>query len=114
MGSIRYDGITTHFNDELLTHMHIVIVQKLMREESFLMSWKAGQSSGDGRTSIWLSPQIPLTFTFMEHVMPDVNKEWLERLGESANSTTGLVVTEEDGSLAIAEAPNTTHYPGDM
>lgn len=113
MGSIRYDGLTTHFDDRLLTHLQIVIVQKLMREEAFLMSWKDSMSAGDGRTAIWVSPETCLTFKFLGSRVPDINKEWLQRLGESASSTTGLIVTKEDGSLAVAEATG-NQYPGNL
>ena len=113
MGSIRYDGSTTHFDDRLLTHLQIVIVQKLMREESFLMSWKDSQTAGDGRSAIWISPQTAITFKFLGSRVPEVNKEWLERLRESANSSTGLIVTEENGELALAEGSG-TKYPGNL
>ena len=111
MGSIQYDGLITHFEDRLLTHLQIVIVQKLMREESFLMSWKDGTSAGSGRTAIWISPQTTLTFKFSESRVPEVNREWLQRLAESASATTGLIVTTEDGALAIADATD-DQYPG--
>ncbi|MBS3181393.1 ATP-dependent DNA ligase [Leucobacter manosquensis] len=113
MGSIRYDGLTTHFDDRLLTHLQIIIVQKLMREESFLMSWKDSMSTGDGRTAIWLSPQTTITFKFVGSRVPEINKKWLLRLGESASSTTGLIVTGEDGELAAAEATG-SKYPGNL
>ncbi len=111
MGSLHYNGLISHFDDRLLTHLQIVIAQKLMREESFMMSWKDGMSAGDGRTAIWISPQTTITFKFMGSRLPEINGEWLQRLGESASSTTGLVVTTEDGALAIAEAIG-PEYPG--
>ncbi|WP_200329593.1 ATP-dependent DNA ligase [Leucobacter sp. L43] len=113
MGSIQYDGLITRFEDRLLSHLQIIIVQKLMREEAFLMSWKDSVSVGDGRTSIWISPQTTITFKFLGSRVPAINKEWLQRLGESANSTTGLIVTTEDGDLAVAEATG-PHYPGNL
>ncbi len=113
MGSIRYDGLTTHFEDRLLSHLQIVIVQKLMRDESFLMSWKDSANAGDGRSSIWLSPDVSITFKFLGSRVPEINTDWLLRLGESANATTGLLVTKEDGSLAEAEAEG-NQYPGNL
>lgn len=113
MGSIRYDGLVTHFEDRLLAHLQIVLVQKIMRGESFLMSWKDSNLAGDGRTAIWISPQIPITFKFVGSRVPEINKEWLLVLGKSAESTTGLIVTKEDGSLAEADATG-TKYPGNL
>ena len=113
MGSIRYDGLTTHFDDRVLAHLQIIIVQKLMREEAFLMSWKDSANAGDGRTAIWLSPETAITFKFMGSRVPEINQEWLTALGRSASSTTGLIVTKEDGSLAEAEATG-NKYPGNL
>lgn len=113
MGSLRYDGLVTHFEDRTLAHLQIVIVQKLMRGESFLMSWKDSVNGGDGRTAIWISPDIPMTFKFMGSRVPEINKDWLLILGKSAESTTGLIVMKEDGTLAAADAEG-DKYPGNL
>ena len=47
MGSLTYDGIVVQFEDRVLTHLQIVIVQKLRKGESFLMSWRDADSVGD-------------------------------------------------------------------
>lgn len=113
MGYIRYDGMVTHFEDRLLAHLQIIVIQKVMRGETFLMSWKDSIGSGDGRTAIWISPHTALTFKFVGSRVPEISKEWLLTLGKSAESTTGLVVTKEDGSLAEAEATG-SKYPGNL
>lgn len=113
MGSIRYDGLTTHFDDRVLTHLQIVIVQKLSREESFLMSWKDSATVGDGRSAIWISPHTTITFKFAGSRVPAINEDWLLQLGKSSESSTGLIVTKEDGSLAEAEATG-NKYPGNL
>ncbi len=112
MGTLTYDGTLIHFDDRLLTHLQIVIVQKLTRGEAFLMSWKDSPSVGDGRTAIWLTPSTALQFKFLGGKVPEINREWLRQLGESAESSTGLLVTGEDGNLALVgtDAP----YPGTM
>lgn len=38
MGSLRYDGQWVEFDDDVLAHLQIVIIGKLRRGESFLMS----------------------------------------------------------------------------
>jgi hypothetical protein len=100
MGTLIYDGQAIEFDDRLLAHLQIVIVQKLTRRESFLMSWLNAVSIGDGRTSIWLDHTIPLRFHFLGSRTPEINRDWLERLTGSAASSTGLIVYGEDGSLA--------------
>lgn len=111
MGSIRYDGMTTHFEDRVLTHLQIVIIQKFSRQESFLMSWKDSPNVGDGRTAIWLSPELHVVFKFSGGKVPAINKDWLLQLGKSADSTTGLIVTGEDGELVLGDATGDA-YPG--
>lgn len=100
MGSLLYEGRPIEFDDRLLTHLHIVIVQKLRIGDSFAMSWMNTLSAGDGRTSIWLDRTIPLVFEFAGSRPPAINREWLGTLRASADSSTGLVVTGEDGQFA--------------
>ncbi|MEF2979310.1 DUF7882 family protein [Subtercola sp. YIM 133946] len=102
MGYIRYDGTQVQFDDRLLTHLQIVIVQKFQREQSFLMSWKDSPVTGDGRASIWLTPNIPIYFKFLGGRMPTISRVWLEALATSADSSTGLIVTAEDGRVAYS------------
>jgi hypothetical protein len=98
MGTLTYGSATIEFEDRLLVHLQIVIVNKLRRRESFSMSWRDSTEVGDGRSSIWLDPSIPLYFKFDGSRIPAINQEWLERLSDSASSSTGLIVTDEDGS----------------
>jgi hypothetical protein len=95
MGQLIYDGVEVKFDDRLLTHLHIVITQKLRRGESFALSWRDSESSGGGRSSVWLHPAIPLFFKYSGSKPPALNKEWLDALSLSANSAQGLMVFEE-------------------
>jgi hypothetical protein len=108
MGSLTYDGMVIEFDDRVLAHLQIVMVQKLRRGESFLMSWRDSLNSGDGRAAIWVSPTIPLYFKFLGSKVPTIDKDWLHELGKSAESSTGLIVTNEKGELVDANAG----YPG--
>lgn len=99
MGSLIYDSAVIEFDDRLLLHLQIVIVNKLRRHESFAMSWRDSPEIGDGRSTIWLDPSIPLYFKFSGSRTPSVNRDWIETLAESASSSNGLVVTDENGNL---------------
>lgn len=113
MGHILYDGTIIQFEDRVLAHLQIVIVRKFERKEPFLMSWKDSREIGDGRGSAWMSPTFPLYFKFLGSKTPEIDREWLELLGKSAESSTGLIVTYADGSLAeSAAAPG--QYPGNV
>ena len=103
MGQLTYDGFETEFDDRLLAHLHVVIVQKLRRGESFCLSWRDTLGVGGGRSSLWLHPSIPLQFKFYGSKQPVLNREWLAVLTLSSNSSQGLVVTPEpDGSVYSA------------
>ena len=111
MGHLTYDGNTVQFDDRVLTHLQIVIVQKLRRNESFLMSWRDSPDIGDGRGSMWISPAVPMYFKFLGGKVPQIDEEWLLVLGKSAESSTGLIVTYADGEYALAGATN-GKFPG--
>lgn len=102
MGVLVYGGVEIEFDDRLLAHLQIVIVRKFRSGESFLMSWLDAVSVGDGRSAIWLSPGFPVYFKFLGSRVPAIDREWLRTLGESADSSSGLVVTDERGALARA------------
>ena len=100
MGHFTYDGTRVGFDDRVLTHVQIVIIQKFHRGDCFLMSWKDSPAVGDGRASIWLTPSIPIYFKFLGGRVPAINRIWLETLSASADSSTGMIVTDEDGKIA--------------
>lgn len=107
MGSLQYDGVIVQFDDRLLAHLQIVIVQKLRHGESFVMSWKDSAEVGDGRSAIWMHPGQSLYFKFAGGRLSTINPQWLDSLSASANSSRGLVViTEQEASgkdAAVAE-----------
>lgn len=100
MGTLQYNGALVEFDDRLLAHLQIVIVQKIRRGESFLMSWGDSAGMGDGHSAIWIHPTHNLYFTFVGGTNPRINEAWLGELTRSANSAGGLLVTEEpDGGV---------------
>jgi len=105
MGTLTYDGLVVHIDDRVLCHVQIVVVQKLRRGESFLMSWRDSDAVGDGRSSIWLSDSIPLYFKFAGGHPALINRDWIEQLSRSADSSKGLVImSEHDASEQLAQA----------
>ncbi len=102
VGTMQYDGVLVEFDDRLLAHLEIVIVQKIRRGESFLMSWRDAPETGDGHSAIWIHPTHTLYFKFVGGRSPAINQEWLEQLTLSANSPRGLLVMREGSN---ADAP---------
>lgn len=102
MGTLAYGnaGLQIEFDDRVLAHLQVVVIIKLRRNEGFAFSWKDPADVGDGRSSIWIHPSIPLYFKFSSSKQPALNRAWLESLTVTANSAGGLRVIEEP-----AEAP---------
>jgi hypothetical protein len=99
MGSISYDGLVVGVDDRTLTHLQIVIVNKLRKGEAFLMSWRDSVEAGSGRSAIWLHPQVLIYFKFDGGRVPTINERWLRELADSAESSRGLIVTTEAGDV---------------
>ncbi|KFF58848.1 ATP-dependent DNA ligase [Cryobacterium sp. MLB-32] len=96
MGKLTYDSsLTADFDDRVLAHIQLVIGTKLRRGESFYFSWRDDPLAGGGRSTVWLHPGIPLTFKYFGSRVPSLNREWVEALSLSANSSAGLQVIPE-------------------
>lgn len=96
MGKLTYDSrITADFDDRVLAHIQLVVGAKLRRGESFYFSWAHDPITGGGRSSIWLNPSIPLFYSYLNNLSTSYNREWVELLSESANSTGGLQLLPE-------------------
>ncbi|MCJ1695975.1 ATP-dependent DNA ligase [Rathayibacter caricis DSM 15933] len=96
MGRMIYDSTTeADFDDRLLAHLQIVIGTKFGKGESFYFSWRDAGAAGDGRTSLWLHPAIPLRFKYFGGRAPSINPEWVRRLLMDSYSAQGLRISPE-------------------
>lgn len=102
MGTMVHGNMSVDFEDRLLTHLQIVIVQRFRRNEPLIISWLDATTVGDGRSSMWMTPTLPVYFKFAGSRVPTINQDWLHTLTESATSSTGLILTTEEGKLARA------------
>lgn len=93
VGTLFYGGATPiEIEDRMLAHLKVVVVTKLRRSESFTVSWRHLDGTPTGRSTIWLHPSIPLRFTFDESEPGELNRDWIEALASSANSTGGIML----------------------
>lgn len=90
MGARTYDRVRIQFENRTLAPLQIVIVQKLRRGESFLLSWRNTAESDDGRSSAWISPASPMYFEFSGGPY-SINQVWLAQLILSAKPGGSLV-----------------------
>jgi hypothetical protein len=96
MGRFTYGPkITVDFDDRVLVHLQTVISAKLRRGESFMFTWIDDDSTGDGRTSVWLHPATAIGFKYFGKRVPHINRQWIELLMLSANSVGGLHIVPE-------------------
>lgn len=99
MGTLTYDAkVTASFDDRVLAHLQHVIWAKLRRGESFPFTWTDPTRAGLGRTSVWLTPNAPLSFQYFGGRSPRLNQVWIDQLTKSANSPGGLVLVPEPES----------------
>jgi len=95
MGMLIYgDGERpVQIEDRALAHLKAVIVVKLRRNESFTVSWRHPDDAG--RSTLWLHPSIPLHFMFEGSEPEQLNRIWLEKLMDSANTSGGILLVDE-------------------
>jgi hypothetical protein len=111
VGAIFYGnlGEPVEIEDRALAHLKVVIATKLRRNESFMLSWQHAPDDPRGRSTIWLHPAIPMRFVFETPDAPELNREWIEGLSASANSSGGIaLVPEGDGgplTIPVAVSP---------
>jgi hypothetical protein len=121
VGTLSYDSnYKADFDDRVLAHLQIVIGAKLRRGESFHFSWRNEQVTGQGRTTIWLHPTVPLIYSYLGSRTPTINRQWIEALMTSANSVAGLQIVPEPSESAApagvtsddAATPTPVELPG--
>jgi hypothetical protein len=97
MGTLIYDNTDSFvFDDGVLAHLQAVIATKLHRREGFQLTWwdRTTLPAGTLR-SVWLEASISIQFVFSRPQLPPLDREWMSKLLEQANSVRGLVLGEE-------------------
>jgi hypothetical protein len=105
MGKFIYDGdIKVDFEDRLLAHLQAVIMAKVRRGESFPFTWKDDISTGGGRTTVYIHPNVSLVFKYHGSRTPQLSPAWLHALTYNANSGRGLYVIPEPDDFPPRES----------
>lgn len=102
MGSLHYGSppASFEFDDRTLAHVELVMLAKLRRNESFALSI---DGSGESRQTVWINSSATLRFEFGSAVH-EINREWLDELIDSANTTTGMRILPEPAKKGTAAA----------
>jgi hypothetical protein len=111
MGKLLYgtEENSIGFSDRFLAHLQIVVGAKLRRGESFYFSWRDDRTVGEGRSSVWIAPSIPLCFTYASSSAIEINREWIDVLAVSANSARGLEFLAEPGTAIRTPSDGAAH-----
>jgi len=97
VGTIFYGGSATpiHIEDRALAHLKVVLATKLRRSECFTLSWVHPDDQPTGRSTIWMHPSIPLRFVFDDPEPAELNRQWIDDLAHSANTSGGIMLVAE-------------------
>ena len=96
MGKLTYNSaLTLHLDDRLLAHLEAAIGTRLQHGQGCYFSWVDRPPGGTGRTTIWLHPQIPLSYKYVGSHRPPLNPHWVHALLLTANAPTGLEIIPE-------------------
>ena len=102
MGSLYYGNVDSPIvmPDRILARLAAVATTKLRRSESFVVSWKGTGEEGEGRTTLWFQPAIPLRFVYDQAAAVPLNPATLREMADQATSNGGLIL---DADLDIPE-----------
>ncbi|MEI5583859.1 MULTISPECIES: DUF7882 family protein [unclassified Agromyces] len=94
MGSLTIAGLAViELDDDLVAHLHAVLVAKLRRGEPVLLEWTDG---GEHAQQIWVHPSAGVLATYDLPHPPDLDRRWLDRLMIAANSVSGISIAAAD------------------
>ncbi|WP_395242773.1 ATP-dependent DNA ligase [Agromyces sp. MMS24-K17] len=78
-------------DDRTLAHLQVVILNKLRRQEKFVLTLADGT-----RTRVmFVGPSTPLEFIYSGNRTPRLNQLWLEQLAKAAGLGEGLHIVRE-------------------
>ena len=97
MGTIFYGGSATpiHIEDRALAHLKVVIGPSCGGARASTVSWRHPEDQPRGRGTLWLHPSIPLRFVFDDPEPAGLDRQWIEDLAQSANSSGGIMLVPE-------------------
>jgi hypothetical protein len=112
MAKLIYGASASHeFEERTLAHVKIAVTAKLRVRESFLLNWVVPSSLGSGRMSLWIAPDVPLTFVFSDPRPPQLNRAWLDALSRSAHGIRGMTVMAESEAEEYLRAAGSPAAP---
>ena len=78
--------------DDVLAHVHAVIIAKLRVREPVIVGWVA---DGGRHDEVMVNPTMPVLAQYDDDGEPQLDRRWLNRLMMAANAVRGLQLTPE-------------------
>lgn len=104
MGVLIFNRQEYDFNDRLLAHLQEAITGKLLRRESFAMSWTANQGFAPHPTTLWVTPSTAMEFYFSNDRDEQINSTWVDAMEWSAYRESGMeIMSEESASKFVRD-----------
>ena len=69
-------------------------------------AWKDHISTGGGRTTVYIHPNVSMVFKYHGSRNPQLSNTWLHALTYNANSGRGLYVVPEPDDSTVRETPH--------
>lgn len=94
MGTLIYnDAMRLELKDTVLYELRFVVFDKLRRQESFPLTLVHGADSEVKEvTSIWIAPEIPISFLFDEEPSGALDRERIEEMMWASYTRRGVTV----------------------
>ncbi|MGR0219626.1 DUF7882 family protein [Agromyces sp. ZXT2-6] len=91
MGTLMLGRIVTiDLPDDVLAHVHAVIIAKLRVREPVIVGWIV---DGGHHDEVMVNPTMPILAQYDEDDEPHLDRRWLNRLMMAANGVRGLQLT---------------------
>jgi len=91
VGQLVYEQKSTFdIEDRSLAHLRIVVMNKLRRQESFMLQVPHREV---GHVSLWMAPGIPVAFQFSGSRSPRIDRDLVDEWMQQASGSDGLSLT---------------------
>ena len=104
MGEFVYNG-TAYMDvaDDILGYLEAVIGAKLRLKQPFYLSWRLSPGTSESRTTVWLTPPVPLQYRYSTRGPRTLNPDKLRELMNQAHTAAGLLLVVDSSGHAVFE-----------
>ena len=104
MGSFAYNGsVFLDVADETLAYLEAVIGAKFRLRQSLYFGWRFSPGTGESRTVVWLTPDVPLQFRYTTRGPRLLEPDKLKELMTQAHTSVGLLLVIDAAGRAVFE-----------